>query len=116
MNAVIMLCKCNKTKEVFAIRLEEHSKKEWHATWSFIINEASAKREKYDQTIIKGNFYTNEKYPGCPLCKSKSFWQCGACRKMNCYNGESTFNKCAWCKETGEIKGTIKEILTDSDI
>ncbi len=116
MNVAIIASKCAKTKKSFAMRFEEYEKNEWHATWSFTINEARARREKYDTTVLRGIFYYDQdKYPGCPYCESKEFFRCH-CGKLNCLRPGMTTVTCAWCDNTSTIEGTISELSTSGDI
>ena len=95
----VFLQKCRNGK-LIGVKVEKHNG-DWLRTWAFKIDEKEAKKEKFDDTIIEGSFYETETYPGCPYCKSHSFFICGTCKKINCYNGEKEAT-CNWCKITAE--------------
>ena len=110
MNAKIIMSKCRKTKKAFGIRFEEISPKNWNANWTFKVSESSAKKEKYESEKIAGSFWLDAKYPGCPYCGGKSFYVCGQCGRLNCWDLETKSVTCAECSYTGEIGGSITEL------
>ena len=52
--ARIALCKCKETKKIYGVRMEK-AQEGWNCTWAFPISADSAKRERYDAPILKGN-------------------------------------------------------------
>ena len=96
MEAAIILAKCSKQKKTYGIRTEKMSDGDWWRTWAFPISDRRAKNEGYDNTPILGNMYATKDFPGCPYCGAKSFVQCGKCRKISCWKGESSL-PCNWC-------------------
>lgn len=93
--ANILLFKCNKTSQMYGVRVQK-IKGDWWRTWAFKIKPANAKSEKYDETPIQGGLGVTEEYPGCPYCGKSGFVQCGRCNKITCHNGEESLN-CQWC-------------------
>ena len=96
MEANILLIKCNKSKQTAGVRIQKMEDGDWWRTWAFKINDSQAKREGFDKTNVLGNLYTTNEYPGCPYCGTSNFVQCGNCKKLNCWNGESAM-VCQWC-------------------
>ncbi|MDR0652632.1 MAG: hypothetical protein LBG12_04925 [Synergistaceae bacterium] len=102
--AHVILSKCDKTGQLFGIRVEKREN-DWVRTWTFKIDEKAAKREGFDKTILQGSFYADPDFPGCPYCGNKSFYTCGECGKMNCLPGssEEITVTCKWCGNEGEL-------------
>ena len=96
MDAAVILAKCYKTKKMYGMRSQKMNDGEWWRTWAFPIDEKRAHGEGYDTTIVQGNMYHTEEYPGCPYCGTKNFVQCNKCRKLSCWNGETRLT-CLWC-------------------
>lgn len=100
--ATVIMATCRKGNGVFGIRAEK-IKRDWHFTWAFPVSEQSAKREGYDSTTVKGNIIVDDEYPGCPYCSSKSFVQCGGCKKISCWDFADSIFKCPICGDQGEV-------------
>ena len=96
MEAVIIMQKCSKKKAMFGVRVEKMSDGDWWRTWAFPMKETQARNEGYDKNSVRGNMYATEDFPGCPYCESTGFVQCGICKKLTCWNGESSMD-CGWC-------------------
>lgn len=96
MEANILLFMCNKAKKVFGVRVQKMNDGDWWRTWAFKIKPQHAKSEGYDKTPVQGNLNPTEEYPGCPHCGSHGFVQCGTCKKISCWNGETSMI-CPWC-------------------
>ncbi|MDO4756279.1 MAG: TerY-C metal binding domain-containing protein [Parabacteroides sp.] len=108
MTAVIALCKCSQTKNLYGIRFEKDGKA-WKYTWAFPVKEATASREQYDKTRITGGLIQSPDYPGCPYCGTNGFFHCG-CGKLNCWDGKSHHATCNWCGASGELTDGIDSI------
>ncbi len=96
MEAAVIIAKCEKSGKNFAIRTEKRLDI-WQFTWAFKINEKSIKKEGYEKTNIAGAINLDQEYPGCPHCNGTSFFQCGICHKISCYDHKNTKVKCLWC-------------------
>lgn len=96
MEANILLFKCNKTNQVYGVRVQKMKDGDWWRTWTFKIKPQHAKSEGYDKTQVQGNLNSTEEYPGCPHCGTRGFVQCGKCQKISCWNGETSL-VCPWC-------------------
>ena len=96
MDAAVILAKCYKTKKMYGKKRKKMNDGDWWRTWAFPIDEKRAHGEGYDTTIVQGNMYHTEEYPGCPYCGTKNFVQCNKCRKLSCWNGETRLT-CLWC-------------------
>ena len=108
MEANVLLFKCTKSKRAYGVRIQKMRDGDWYRTWAFKLSEGSAKREGYDRSVIKGNLYATEEYPGCPYCGCQGFVMCGHCQKIACWDGESSYT-CPWC-------GTKSNISTAEDM
>ena len=108
MEANILLFKCPKEKQIFGVRVQKMSDGDWYRTWAFKIKPNNAKNEGYDKTMVQGNMYATEEYPGCPHCGAIGFVQCGHCQKITCWNGETSM-VCQWCGTT------MNDIVTATD-
>jgi hypothetical protein len=115
-NVVIVISHCNRTRESFGIRFEEKVEGEWAADWAFPVREALAKKEGYDQATIGGIITRDYEYPGCPYCKNDSFFQCGGCDKVSCYNSSFSVSTCGWCGNRGPVEGSIKKLKAGGDL
>ena len=62
-----------------------------------------------DVVNLEGQFLEGPQYPGCPHCKSRSFFLC-TCGKLNCWDGRMQQVTCAWCAITARIGGQIQRI------
>jgi len=105
--AVVILCKCPESGKTIGIRTEQAAPSVWAMTWAFAINEDSAGREGYADTVIDGSFGAAEEFNGCVYCKSQGFNLCPACGKVFCNVTIGGQLICPWCgeKELGE-RGT----------
>ena len=82
--ARIALAKCPERKDkVYGVRFQKDDDG-WHYTWAFPIEEASAKREGYSDTMILGDFNPSQHYPGCPYCGTDDFVICSNCHHLTC--------------------------------
>ena len=114
LNVVIVMSRCSSTKQAFGIRFEEKSQGRWIADWAFVIKEASAKKEGYDRSEIRGTFGFDRAYPGCPHCHSVSIFKCG-CDKVACCDTEQRAVTCPWCGSTGELSGQVEKLHAGGD-
>ena len=94
--ANILLIKCPKAQKTIGVRIQKMEDGDWWRTWAFPLKMESAQDEGYDATPVKGNLFCTEDYPGCPHCGTGGFVQCNQCRKLTCYNNESSLI-CGWC-------------------
>lgn len=114
-NIVIVSNRCSRSKQGFGIRFERRNDKLWAATWAFGLKESAAKKEGYDKTRVKGSFVIEPEYPGCPHRRAKSFFLCGKCGHVACYDDESARVVCPWCARSGEIGGAIESLEAGTD-
>lgn len=111
---VIVMSRCNHSKQNFGMRFEEKHEGQWTTDWAFAVKEAYAKKEGYDQSAISGRFVIDNAYPGCPYCHAKSIFKCG-CGKVTCWNGEIRTVTCSWCNHTGELSGHFETLNAGVD-
>jgi hypothetical protein len=111
---VIVTARCSKTKKMFGIRMQEQSRGQWLSTWAFSIEEEAAKREGYEQAKIKGDFFFDDNYPGCPDCKATGVFQCD-CHGLSCWDQKSNRVRCPTCNSDIEIGGRVTELRAGGD-
>lgn len=117
MEAVILLAKCGRRKQIYGVRTQKMNDEDWWRTWAFSIDEHRANSEGYDITTVQGKLYHTEKYPGYPYCGTKSFVMCDQCLIISCWNGELRL-KCPWCgnEMNNIVIATEKFNLSGGDI
>ena len=113
-NVVVVMARCNRSRQSFGIRLEEKARGRWIANWAFAIREETAAKEGYGQSEITGVFGFDSAYPGCPHCHAPSIFQC-VCGKVACWDGESRVVTCPWCGTTVELREPIESLTVGGD-
>lgn len=58
-------------------------------------------------TTISGPFEFAAEYGGCPECGDGSFFRCGECDSLLCWDGETDPVRCPWCGETCYNEGDV---------
>jgi hypothetical protein len=114
---VIMVSWCQRHRgRLFGNRVERVSQEPevWAFTWAFPIDQGEARREGY-QSRIGGTFKMTPDYPGCPHCRSLSFYQCNNCDAVVCWDGETNWVQCPSCGGAGALEGTIVDLPTGGD-
>lgn len=112
----IALARCEQSHLLFGVRVEERSSRVWAVTWSFLIQESSAHRERYADTEIQGSITLASEYPGCPGCGAGSVVVCGCPEgRVTCWGGQPE-NICAWCGARGRPSGTMDRLRTRGDV
>lgn len=114
LKVVIVMARCNRTKQNFGIRFEEKQKGQWTADWAFAVKETYAKKEGYDLNTITGTFTFDSAYPGCLYCLAKGIFKC-SCGKVNCWDRKTNIVTCAWCGQTDELSGQIEKLSVEVD-
>ena len=117
MEAAVIMQMCPKANRRFGVRTQKMQDQDWWRTWAFEIDDRRAKREGYDVTPVLGNLNCTEEFPGCPHCGSYSFVQCGRCKRLSCWNEESSM-MCLWCNTRMDniVTATDKFSLSGGDI
>ncbi len=111
----IITARCDKTKKLYGMRVEQTNRNEWSITWAFPIKESSAKSEGYTKNTMNGSFSLCEEFNGCPHCGNPSFWKCG-CGALTCWDGHTEYVKCPSCGDGGYLDGTIDSMGGRGDI
>jgi len=111
---VIVVGRCQRTRQGFGIRLAETDPGCWSGDWAFALSEQAARKEGYDRTEIRGQFLIADTYPGCPHCGTGAIFQC-SCGKVACWDGESRKVKCPWCGQTVKLSGAINRLSAGGD-
>ena len=105
MLATVLAAKCRETKKNFGIRTEKRGK-EWYCTWAFELDEKSISHEKYGETRVSGEIYTDPEYPGCPYCGAGGFYKCCKCGQVVCYKNGLTEAQCPSCGNVAGFAGS----------
>lgn len=58
-------------------------------------------------TTISGPFEFAAGYAGCPQCGDGSFFHCGECDGLLCWDGKTDPVECPWCGQTCYNEGNI---------
>jgi hypothetical protein len=111
-----VVARCARTRCGFAIGFERRPDSSWLATRVIPLKEQATSREGYGTTEVTGTMSISAAYPGCPACESKSFFECGRCNRVNCWDGASKAVNCAWCGNSGAIEGSIKNLKGALDV
>jgi len=116
-NVQILVSKCVITKQLYGIRLEEKSKNKWKMNWAFPLSDHTVSAEKYSESTATGTFYFSKKWPGCPHCGNKSWFRCGTCGKIACWDKVSLMSiTCPYCNITASMgSGAITQLKTGGD-
>lgn len=109
LKVVIVMARCNRTKQNFGIRFEETEKGQWTANWAFAVKETYAKKEGYDHNTISGTLTFDSAYSGCPYCSAKGIFK-SSCGKVNCWDEKRKIIMCAWCGQTDKLSGKIEAL------
>jgi hypothetical protein len=59
------------------------------------------------ETTISGPFEFAPEYQGCPECGDGSFFHCGDCDSLLCWDGETDPVQCPWCGQTCYDEGDV---------
>lgn len=103
MEANVIMIRCKKNKMPFGARIQKEGN-DWITTWAFEIDEEIAQKEGFESdTSLSGSFRIIEEYPGCPHCGARSYFVCGKCGKITCWDGSPT-SQCAWCGDNARIE------------
>lgn len=63
-----------------------------------------------DFVNLSGTFVKGPAYPGCPHCSARSFFMCGSCQRLTCWDQRTQTVTCSWCGKSGRLEGTITAI------
>jgi hypothetical protein len=116
MKAEVLIARCRQDAALYGLRAEERTDS-WYVTWSFRIDETSARREKYEETVINGTIQVDPGVPACARCTADRFVQCGLCGRVTCWNSGDPAWFCKWspCTGSGTPTGQIQSIAAQGD-
>lgn len=100
-NAFAVMAMCTKNNEHFGITVDPREGS-YTFCWGFKIKKEQAKREGYDSKSVHGAINYDKEFNGCPYCNAKTFYICGRCGKIVCYNGEE-YVTCPNCGSIGTV-------------
>ena len=112
--AAVVAAVCGKRRSGFGIRVERSSGSVWRITWAFPLDAAQSRREGYVSESLKGDFFVDEAYPGCPGCGQASIFYCNGCQTVGCWDGGSHAS-CGSCGVNARVQGTIAAMSTKGD-
>lgn len=113
---IAVMCRCSKTKKLFGMRFDKAKGNVWECAWAFPMKEGADKRGSGFLSTIKGTFEIGDEYSGCPHCGNQSFFMCGKCKKLACWDGKSEHVVCPHCGFAGDLDFPITEIHGDQNI
>lgn len=116
MRAEVLTARCRQDANLFGLRVEERPDA-WYVTWSFPIDETSARREKYEETVINGTIQIDPGFPVCARCAADTFVQCGVCGRLSCWMRGDPAWFCKWspCTGSGAPRGEIRSLTAQGD-
>ena len=97
------------------VRFDTDNGKDWEAAWAFPLKEGADKREKGYAVSVKGNFTISTDYPHCPHCGNPSFFLCGTCGKLTCWDGITKRVVYANCGYENVLTSRVTEIRGDGN-
>lgn len=113
---VAVICRCSKTKKLFGMRFDKAKGNVWECAWAFPMKEGAEKREQGFSSSVSGRFEISSEYPGCPHCENTTFFMCGKCKKLACWDGKNSHVICPHCGFEGDLDSPITEIHGDQNI
>jgi len=108
-NVVIVMGRRSLSRQGYCIRFERRGGGKWAATWAFAIQDSVARREGYERSTMNGSFIFDDAFPGCPYCRSHSFFSCN-CGQLGCWDGSSRAIVCPSCGQAGEPSGDLASL------
>lgn len=113
---IAVMCRCSETNKLFGIRFDTKNGKKLEAEWAFPLKEGAEKREQGFSSSVSGRFEISSEYPGCPHCENTTFFMCGKCKKLACWDGKNSHVICPHCGFEGDLDSPITEIHGDQNI
>jgi len=105
--------KCAVKKEAFLIKLAA-SKEACTIEDAFLDGSMAGASNNYETTFFSlGERFDASKFV-CPLCKAKTFTQCGSCNCLTCWSGND-IAECAYCGISGKPSGRMGYIGVVTD-
>ncbi len=59
--------------------------------------------------IMQGAIGSDPAYKGCPFCHARSFYTCGTCGRLVCWDNRIEV-VCPWCSAAAEVRGRITQL------
>lgn len=112
---IAVMCRCGKSEKLFGIRFDTDNGKDWEVAWAFPLKEGADKREKGYAVSVKGNFEISTDYPHCPHCGNPTFFMCGTCGKLTCWDGKTKRVVCANGGHENVLTSRVTEIRGDGN-
>jgi hypothetical protein len=96
------------------MQIERQADGKWLVTSAFAINETDASDAGDSKSQVEGIFELSNSYRGCPHCAARSFWLCGSCGHIACWDEKASVVECPWCGISGELSPTTITSLKSS--
>ena len=105
--------KCAIKKEVFLIKLTVN-KEAWIIEDTFLDGSVVGTSSNYETTLFSLVKQFDASKFNCPLCKARTFTQCGSCNCLTCWDGND-IAECAYCGISGKPSGCMGYIGVITD-
>lgn len=114
---LITSCWCTEFKKKFGLVFRRDAQV-WVLHHSFLTSQVHEDAE-LAKVHVEGEFSTSHSYNGCKYCAANSFWQCGACKALNCCISSRLFEgsrvSCVACGNSGAISGQLRSLRGAGD-
>ena len=107
-NLFFLSAKCVRTRDPFYPRYDLAADGAWALTYGVKELPAGQKAVGGSGGVDLSNRRTGPQYK-CPWCGNPTFFKCGNCGELTCYNGESKDVVCAYCSRASQIGGVISD-------
>lgn len=115
MTQVQVPIRCEESRRQFEIVFEDLSGN-WLATdIENVSQSADGSEGNGGLEHIEGEFGVAPGFEGCPDCGQTSFFKCGYCESLACWDGTTEEVVCPWCQETSTLETGIESLEGHTD-
>ncbi len=111
----VVVLRCRSSRQAAGMRVEKQSPRQWIVTWAFPVQESGLGDGSSDTGRVDGAIDFMPEIPSCIHCGSKSYFECGDCHKLTCWNGVAQSVTCAWCNTTDRLSGWLDGVSARAD-
>lgn len=83
----------------------------WHVTRGSVTSGGTLPPTGNETIALEGGIFVESTF-ACPHCQSASFFRCGTCGQVNCWDTRVHQVTCAACHVSGELGGTMDSLST----
>ncbi len=83
----------------------------WHVTRGLATSSETPPPHGKEAIGAEGGIFVDSTF-ACPYCRSASFFRCGTCEQVNCWDPTTQQVTCATCRAPGVIEGTVDSLST----